>query len=80
KELECQIKELEEKKAAIDNEIKAYMAECGTGVCDGYKVTYKTQVRNTLDKAALTKAHPEIDLNNFMKQSSSRVFKIKEVS
>jgi len=79
-ELECQIKELEEKKAAIDNEIKAYMAECGTGVCEGYKVTYKTQVRNTLDKAALTKAHPEIDLNNFMKQSSSRVFKIKEVS
>ena len=74
------IDELEKQKTALENEIKSYMAECGTGTCDSFKVTWKTQVRNTLDKKALEKAHPEIKLDDYMKQSSSRVFKVKEVS
>ena len=73
------IKELETQKSAIENEIKSFMQESDTGECDGFKVTWKTQVRNTLDKAALSKAYPQIDMSRFMKQSSSRVFKIKEV-
>ena len=73
------IKELEAQKAAFENDIKAYMQESGTGLCEGFKVTWKTQLRKTFDKALLLKEHPDIDISRYMKESSSRVFKIKEV-
>lgn len=75
----AQIKTLESQKNDFENEIKAYMQESGTGLCDGFKVTWKTQARKIFDKALLLKEHPEIDISRYMKESSSRVFKIKEV-
>lgn len=75
-ELKAQMKELEKKVNTAANHIKEFMAEAGTGTYQDIKVSWKEQTRNTFDKTAFSKEHPEIDLSDFMKQSVSRPFKI----
>lgn len=58
------------------NSIKTFMREAERGICGDHKVTWKTQIRNNFDKKRFAAEHPEIDLSQYMKQTTSRPFKI----
>lgn len=57
--------------------IKQYMGDSELGTADDYRVVWKPQSRRTFDAKAFAAAHPEIDLNPFYRESTSRIFKIK---
>lgn len=74
----AQIKELEHERSRYDNELKEYMQNSETGCCEGFRVSWRQQNRKTFDSKAFSAAHPEIDLSEYYKISTSRIFKIKE--
>lgn len=76
-ELQSQKKELLEKIGAIENTIKADMREAEHGDCGLYSVSWKSQTRRTFQAQEFAKAHPEINLEPFYKQSTVRPFKVK---
>lgn len=78
-ELKNQIKELETMAEELANRIKEFMGASGKGECDGFKVSWKSQTRNTFDKKKFAKEYPDIDLSDYFKQSVSRPFKVTEV-
>lgn len=71
-------KEIDERIAEIENEIKLDMGEAAKAVSGDYQITWKTQTRSTFQYKGLAKDHPEIDLTRYFKESSSRPFKITE--
>lgn len=73
-----QIKELEALKDEYANKVKLYMKEAGTGILDGYNITFRTQNRKTFDEAKFAKEHPDINVNDYFNVSSYRVFKAQE--
>lgn len=73
-----QIKELEEQKKACENAVKDFMQECEKGSCEGYKVSWKSQERTTLDSKKLAADYPEIDMTAYQKTTSSRIMRITE--
>jgi len=78
-ELKARIKELENRKAEIENTIKKDMGEASEGFCRDWRVTWKTSERKTLDAKALKAALPELDLEPFYKVSKSRRFTVKKI-
>ena len=76
-ELQSKKKEILEKISAIENTIKADMGEAEHGDCGIYSVSWKSQIRRTFQAQEFAKAHPEIDLEPFYKQSTARPFKVK---
>lgn len=57
--------------------IKQYMGDAEYGTADDTAVSWKTLSRRTFDAKAFVAAHPEIDLDPFYRESTSRIFKIK---
>ena len=78
-ELCRQIKALEEQKKACENSVKDYMETAERGLCDGFKVSWKSQQRIAFDSKQLQADHPEIDLSKYCKTTSSRIMRITEV-
>lgn len=78
-EICSKIKELEEQKKLYENTIKDFMQESERGFCEGYKVSWKTQERTTIDSKKLAVEHPDIDLSAYQKTSTSRTMRITEV-
>ena len=78
-ELCRQIKALEEQKKACENSIKDYMETAERGLCDGFKVSWKSQQRIAFDSKQLQADHPEIDFSKYCKTTSSRIMRITEV-
>lgn len=76
--LKAQIRELETLCDKYDNEIKSFMQEADTAACDGFKVTWKAQIRRSFDAKAFAADNPDIDLSGYYKESSCRIFKVKE--
>lgn len=76
-QLQSEKKDILERISKIENTIKADMGEAERGECGIYSVSWKTQTRQTLQVKEFAKAHPEIDLNPFYKQSTARPFKVK---
>lgn len=74
--LKEQKEELEEQLGQIENTIKVDMGENDSGVCSGFKVSWKTQQRSTFQAKDFQRQHPEIPLDCFYKISSSRPFKV----
>ena len=76
----CQIKsrqkELGIRLAEIENTIKADLGEADSGICDAYRVSWKTQTRRTFQAKAFTDDHPGLDLSGYYQQTTSRPFKI----
>lgn len=66
-----------EQISEIENTIKADMGEAENGNCGIYSVSWKSLTRRTFQVQKFSKAHPEIDLEPFYKQSTARPFKIK---
>ena len=77
--LEAQIKLLKEEKETYDNHIKNYFKDAEKGFCDGFRVTYKSQSRTTVDTKKLKEDHPEIDFSKYEKVSTSRPLRITEI-
>lgn len=77
-EIGKQIAELEKQRDEHANRIKAFMADSEIGSCERYKVSWKTQTRNTFDSKKFAKKNPDMDLSEFYKTSSARVFRVTE--
>ena len=74
--LQDQKKDILEQIRRIENTIKADMGEVERGNCGIYSVSWKSQTRRTFQTQEFAKAHPEIDLEPFYKQSTARPFKV----
>lgn len=77
-ELKSQIKELEAAADEMANRIKSFMGTSGGGECDGFRVSWKSQTRRTFDSKRFAEENPDIDLSEYYKQSSARVFRVTE--
>ena len=55
------------------------MGDASKAVADGYKVSWKTQSRTTLDSKRLKAEKPDI-YEAYAKTSESRVFRVSQVS
>ena len=77
--LNNQIKELETMRDEASNRIKLIMGESGSGECDKYKVSWKTQTRNMFDSKKFAADHKEMDLSGYYKSSSTRAFRVTEI-
>lgn len=64
-----------EMKGKAINEIKARMQTAERGSCTGYRCTWKTQTRRSLDLERLREDFPEIPFDVYIKISKSRPFK-----
>ena len=73
-----QIKELQALQNNAAAIVQSFMATAEQGVCDGYKVSWKTQTRNTFDKKRYEAAYGAIP-KEFYKASTSRPFKVTEI-
>lgn len=73
------IKELEKEQDSYIQQIKQIMGAAETGRTDGWKVTWKTATKRTLDRAALEKAVPG-GLDQYTKESTYRTFKVMKES
>ncbi len=62
---------------AVKNEIKTVLGDNIHGACNGYKVTWKSQNKTTVDSKKLKKEYPNI-YEDVAKKSSSRVLRITE--
>lgn len=76
--IQAQIKALDERKDEIANKVKAFLGESGRGESDAFKVSWTTSTRSSFDAKAFAKDNPDIDLTNYYKTSTSRMFRITE--
>lgn len=76
--LKQQIDALEMEKRKCEQIIQQELGESISGLCAGYKITWKPQQRRTFQADALAKDHPEISMEGYYKITSSRRFTIKE--
>lgn len=72
-------KEAEAKAEEAKQKLCAFMGDAEAAVCDGYRLSWKSQETTRLDSKALKEAEPEI-WNRYAKTSASRVFRCKGVS
>ena len=77
--LKKQIKELETIAEETANKIREFMGESGGGECDGFKVSWKSQIRSTFDRKRFESENPDIDLSGYFKESVARPFKVTEI-
>lgn len=75
------ISECEQEKKQLEQEIKLYMKDCEIGDCDGYKISWKTQLRQSYDtKRLVADFVPEgTSLEDYEKITPLRAFKVYEV-
>ena len=71
-------KNAEEQMSLIKAKICEQLGEFERGSSDDYRVSWKTQDKATLDSKKLQADHPDI-YNQYVKTSSSRVFRINEI-
>lgn len=76
--LKDQSKELDSQISEIENKIKAHLGDCGAGEGERYKVSWKTQTRQSFDAKLFTKDHPEMDMSKYFKSSNYRTFRVTD--
>ena len=75
-----QIAELEAIREKCANKVKSFMQDAGSGECDRFRVSWKSQSRRTFDAKRFAKMNPNIDLSAYYKETSARVFRVSEIS
>jgi putative phage-type endonuclease len=70
-----EIRDLQAVKDDVQNRIKAFMQDASAGSCELGKVTWREQIRRTLDEKQLRAAYPNLDLQPYYKITRSRVFR-----
>lgn len=76
--LAAQIKELEQYRDEAANIVKAYMGDAERGECDGFKVSWKSNTRQTFDSKRFAEENPDIDLSDYYKETNARTFRVTE--
>jgi len=76
-QLQAQIKELEKEAEKYKQMIQLELGDAQMGTTFNYIVEWKNRVRNSLDTKKLQKELPEV-YEKYLRQSSYRMFKIKE--
>lgn len=77
-ELKQQAKAIDELLKKTEQQIKTELGDATEGTCDGFKITWKPQTRQTFDWRKFTEDRPTIDLSEYFKTSGYRRFTIKE--
>lgn len=72
------IDDLSEKKSKIKQEIQQELGEAAAGLGTDFKVTWKSQIRNTVDSRMLKEKYPDIYLE-CLKSTQSRVFRFSQM-
>lgn len=78
-ELDAKVKEFEQERDKLKQELQLAMADAEIGRAQGYVVEWKNQVRQTLDTKKLKSDHAEIYEKYLKPAQTVRMFKIKEV-
>ena len=78
-EIDAAIKQLEEQRDGIKNQVMDAMGEAWRGECEGFRITYKPTTRKTFDWKKLNKEMPKLDLGPYFKSSTSRALSIKRI-
>ena len=73
------IKELSKEQEAYAQQVKQILGAAEAGRTDGWRVSWKTTTKRTLDKAALEKVVPG-GLDQYTKESTYRTFKVAKGS
>lgn len=76
--IQAQIKALEGQKNEMANKVKAFLGEAGKGENERFRVSWTSSERKTFDEKRFAQEHPEIDLNEYYKVSTSRTFRVTE--
>jgi len=79
-QLDNKVKELEQKRDMVKQELQLVLADAEIGRAQGYIVEWKNQIRQTLDTQRLKKEQTEIYEKYLKPAQTVRIFKIKEVS
>ena len=77
--LKVQIKELEKLRDEMANRVKLYMGDAERGEGNRYKVSWASQNKPTFDTKRFQKDYSHIDLSQYYKITSSRVFRVSEI-
>ena len=77
-DLQAQIKALTALKDEMANKVKEYMKEASRAESDKFKVSWASSVRRTFDAKRFASDHPDMDLEDYYKETSSRIFKVTE--
>lgn len=77
-ELTVQRKDLDDAIRAAKARVMEEMGALPAGSCEGWRVSWKPQTRNSIDGAALKRDYPEI-YQKYSKQTSSRVFRLTKI-
>lgn len=77
-DLQAQIKALTTLKDEMANKVKEYMKEASRAESDKFKVSWTSSVRRTFDAKRFASDHPDINLEDYYKETSSRIFKVTE--
>lgn len=77
---------LKDKRKVLDKDIKRLeqclkerLGENESGVSELYKVTWKSQTRNSFQAKMFQEDNPDLDLSNYYKTTSSRILRVKEI-
>lgn len=73
-----QIKELQTQQDEVANRIKLFMGTSSGGVCDNFKVSWKTANRKSFDVKRFAEENPDIDISEYYRETAYRTFKITE--
>lgn len=74
-----QAKSLQAEADAIANRIKVFIGTMEKGDSERFKVSWSTQSRSTFDHKRFAKDNPNIDMSEYYKSSTSRVFRVAEI-
>ena len=76
--LKVKLKDLTQTLDGIENRIKAHLGVYERGEGERYKVSWKTQYRQTFDSKKFIADHPGLDVSAYYKKTNSRPFKVTE--
>lgn len=76
--LKADRKALDSRLGEIENTIKADMGEAENGFCGLFRISWKSQSRQTFQAKEFAKDHPELDLTPYYKNTNLRPFKVTE--
>lgn len=76
--LKADKKALDSRLGEIENTIKADMGEAENGTCSLYRISWKSQTRQTFQAKEFAKDHPDLDLTPYYKNTNLRPFKVTE--
>lgn len=76
KRLKTQEKEIGTALAETENQIKEFMGDAESGIWDGGKISFRSQIRTTFDSKKFIADHPQLDISKYIKSSTTRPFKV----